>query len=571
MPFLTILEFSCLLAAFITFGLGIYVYAKNPASSVNRQFIAVMFATTYWAIGEFLIWHTGTYEGVWFWLKFSSLWPFVVAFTAHFILSFTGHPLSGMKRSWLLVAILYIPATVLSLLGFLTSTLYSVAFVQGQGWVYLPVQGSIAYHAEAIYSFLVMAWAAYVAFSSWRTTPAGKVRRQCRLVFIGIAIIIGFGTLSGVILPAFGIYTPNLTFIGAVIFALIITYAILTYGLFVLSPETAVPDIIRAMPDGMILSDMDGKIIAANAAAAGILSTQEEAILGREVGYFIPSQEYEAIGGAILDRGIVTDMEVVLGQDTPKTVSIAGALVKEPAGDPAGIVLIIRDITTRKASEIALRIANEKISLLSEVTRHDISNLVTALSAYLELMREDRDDPACEAYLNSSIGLVEKIGRHLQFTHMYQDIGANQPIWQALGDLVSHAIDDVPHEGIGIFHRLGHVEIFADPLVVRVISNLLDNAIRHGQTLTTIHISTDERPDKELVLIIEDDGVGISREEKKRIFDYGYGRHTGLGLGISRDILSLTGITIEETGEEGMGARFEIHIPAHAWRSLLPG
>jgi len=61
----TILVYFCLLTAFITISLGVFVYAKNPGSPINRQFLAVMLAATYWALGEFLIWHTGTYEGMW--------------------------------------------------------------------------------------------------------------------------------------------------------------------------------------------------------------------------------------------------------------------------------------------------------------------------------------------------------------------------------------------------------------------------------------------------------------------------------------------------------------------------
>jgi len=373
------------------------------------------------------------------------------------------------------------------------------------------------------------------------------------------------------ILPALGIYTPNLVFIGIVIFAVIISYAILTHGLFILSPETAVPDIIRIMPDGMILSDMDGKIITANAAAAELLSTEERSLSGGEIVSFIPPGDYKSIRAAVLERGIITDVEAVLGHDPPKTTSIAGSLVKDPGGDPAGIVLIIRDITSRKTSEKALRIANEKISLLTEMTRHDISNLVTALSAYLEMMHENRAEPVCEVHLSSCIQLVEKITRQLHFTREYQDIGSNQPIWQALEKMVNRAIDDVPHEGIGIITRIGHVEIFSDPLTVKVISNLLDNSIRHGEKLTAVQIRTEDRPGKELLLIFEDDGVGISDGEKERIFLYGYGKHTGLGLAISRDILSMTGITIAETGKAGEGARFLLRFPSNTWRYPGPG
>jgi signal transduction histidine kinase len=53
----------------------------------------------------------------------------------------------------------------------------------------------------------------------------------------------------------------------------------------------------------------------------------------------------------------------------------------------------------------------------------------------------------------------------------------------------------------------------------------------------------------------------VSPDEKEKIFSYGFGKNTGLGLFLSREILSITGITIKETGEYQKGARFEITCP----------
>lgn len=562
----TILVFFCLLSAFITFGLGIYVYAKNSASPVNRLFLVVMLAATYWAMGEFLIWHAADYGNVWLWLKFSSFWPFVIAFTVHFVLVFTEHPLSRPGKSNFLVIILYLPAAIISLFGVFSDTIYSVAYAEGLGYIYLPVQGSPVYAAEVIYVLAAMIWAVYVAIDSWRSSPRGRVRRQNRLVCAGLVTIIVCGALSGIILPAFGIFTPNLVFIGIVAFTLIITYAVHTCGLFVLSPKTALPEILRTMPDGMVLLNQGGEVIAANEAALKLFAAEEQGIRGREISALLPGREYERIRNVILGEGSVSDVEAAIGKDYCISVSIAGALVKGPEGEPAGSVLVIRDITARKESEKALRIANEKISLLTKLTRHDISNLVSALLAYLELMREDADSRTHDAYLSSCIQIVERIASHLRFAQDYQEFGSNQPAWQDLGHMVAHAIEDVPHEGIGVMPTLERVEINADPLARRVFSNLLDNAMRHGEDVSSVRIWTKEGPAGELILVFEDDGVGIPDNEKEMIFRYGYGKHTGIGLAISRDILSLTGITIRETGKAGKGARFEVHIPPRAWR-----
>jgi len=53
---------------------------------------------------------------------------------------------------------------------------------------------------------------------------------------------------------------------------------------------------------------------------------------------------------------------------------------------------------------------------------------------------------------------------------------------------------------------------------------------------------------------------------KNQIFEKGYGKNSGLGLFLVREILEITGFEIEETGRENVGARFEITIPARAFR-----
>ncbi|MBP9008000.1 MAG: ATP-binding protein, partial [Methanospirillum sp.] len=83
--------------------------------------------------------------------------------------------------------------------------------------------------------------------------------------------------------------------------------------------------------------------------------------------------------------------------------------------------------------------------------------------------------------------------------------------------------------------------------------------------VTTISISTRKDGDR-LVILVEDDGAGIADDEKERIFERGYGKNTGLGLFLAREILAITGISITETGMFGKGARFEIVVPEGRWR-----
>ena len=80
-------------------------------------------------------------------------------------------------------------------------------------------------------------------------------------------------------------------------------------------------------------------------------------------------------------------------------------------------------------------------------------------------------------------------------------------------------------------------EVFADPLITRVCYNLMDNAVRCGGKITTIRFSGEERGTSDYHIVCEDDGVGIPDEKKEKIFERGYGKNTGMGLFLSREIL----------------------------------
>jgi hypothetical protein len=113
-------------------------------------------------------------------------------------------------------------------------------------------------------------------------------------------------------------------------------------------------------------------------------------------------------------------------------------------------------------------------------------------------------------------------------------------------------------------------EVFADPLIVKVFYNLIDNAVRHGGKITTIWFSALER-EGDHAIVCEDDGVGIQLDEKEHIFERGYGKNTGMGLFLSREIIDITGISIRETGQPGKGARFEMMVPEGIFQHRTPG
>ena len=166
------------------------------------------------------------------------------------------------------------------------------------------------------------------------------------------------------------------------------------------------------------------------------------------------------------------------------------------------------------------------------------------------------------ALLDKIESVTNIIKSQVEFTRVYQNLGTKEPEWQKPGKILS----SVPHtDAIIIRSELGDLEVFADLMLEKVFQNLIDNSLRHGGNVSEIRVQSRTGPDG-LTIIFEDNGIGIPGKEKEKIFGRGYGKNTGLGLFLAREILGITGITIRETGEAGKGARFEILVPENAFR-----
>ncbi|PKL60333.1 MAG: hypothetical protein CVV33_03215 [Methanomicrobiales archaeon HGW-Methanomicrobiales-4] len=208
-------------------------------------------------------------------------------------------------------------------------------------------------------------------------------------------------------------------------------------------------------------------------------------------------------------------------------------------------------------SHVALREANRQLNLLSGITRHDILNKITVLNGYLSLVKDGITNPEISEYINILESVTNTIEEQIAFTRIYQDLGTHEPYWIPVSSLISTI--NVPGM-IQFKTNINTIEIYADPIFGKVFENLLDNTMRHGQRVTQIQISY-KLTSEGMKIIWEDDGVGVLPSDKELIFERGYGKNTGLGLFLVREILSITGLAISETGLSEKGARFEIFIP----------
>lgn len=246
-----------------------------------------------------------------------------------------------------------------------------------------------------------------------------------------------------------------------------------------------------------------------------------------------------------------------------------------PVTDPAtnavvAVTAISSDITERKNTEKILGSINRKLSLMNDITRHDMLNQLTVLSSYLALAGEQPGTLAVRRYLAKSEQVIDTIHAQICFSRDYQKIGVESPQWQNVSVTIRKACPPTKNIPVLIDEQCAATEIFADPMLEKVFYNLIDNAVRHAGSKTEIRFVIRDEHDR-LLLVCEDDGRGVPEENKEKIFLKGFGNNSGLGLFLIREILAISGISIRENGTEGKGGRFEIVVPPGSFRkTLLP-
>jgi PAS domain S-box-containing protein len=320
--------------------------------------------------------------------------------------------------------------------------------------------------------------------------------------------------------------------------------------------------------DAIFIADAKtGMLLDANKKAQELIGRTLAEIQGMHESALHPEEEEEKYRAyfkkhALEGRGL--QEETVVDQKGNHIPVIVSATILDLGGRRC-MMGIFHNISDIKKAHDALQLANKKLNLLAEITRHDIRNKLTVLGGYLELFTDHPPEPLHSMYLTKLKSAVKMIAANIDFTKLYQDLGVIAPDWQNVSDTFFRACTHIDIKKIRFQSDADGVEIFADPLLERVFYNIVENAVEHGNRVSVVRLSSSESPDG-LLIRIDDDGIGIPSHDKETIFERGFGKNTGLGLFLSREILSITNITIKESGEFQHGARFEMFVPKGVYR-----
>ena len=384
--------------------------------------------------------------------------------------------------------------------------------------------------------------------------------KQTLLLLIASLIPFMFNIIY-IVQPA-GLPQYDITPISFTIMGIIIAFGIIRYRLFSGVP-IVYSSLFESMSDDVFVTDLEGEIIDINPAALALAGKPAGWLIGKPLSSIFPE-----LRGAwdCKDNRKEFREELAISKEGQKKYYDVTKVPLLSDGIEIGCLVTLRDITERRNALMALKTANRKLNLLSDVTRHDINNQLTVLLGFLHLVKEGTSDPKILGYIEREERAASTISQQILFTREYQDIGMKAPAWQDIRKTFQNAVQHHPTGNLGITIDPVNFEIFADPLFEKTFYNLIDNSLRYGgETMKNIRVSSKVNPDG-LFIIYEDDGIGIPINEKSRIFERGFGKTGGQGLFLVQEILSITGITIRETGAPEKGSRFEILVPNGMYR-----
>ncbi|MGV2918605.1 ATP-binding protein [Streptomyces alfalfae] len=339
------------------------------------------------------------------------------------------------------------------------------------------------------------------------------------------------------------------------------------------------------LPDGLVVADETGRIICFNAAAARITAVRADEAIGAPLERALPLEDLEGrrwwqltdpYGGLAIRVG-QPERNLLLPGGREVLVS-ARYLRTHRTGPVRRVVVSLRDTearrrTERSHAELIATVAHELRSPLTSV-----KGFTATLLAKWERFTDDQKKLMLETVDADANRVTRLIAELLDISRI--DSGRlelrRQPV--DIGAAVGRHIQSHVASGQDAGRFLLRVQqplpdCWADPdKIDQVLSNLLENAVRHGEGTVTIGVAPSSSPREqggaETAVTVSDEGPGIPEESMGRVFTRfwrGSKRGgTGLGLYIVKGIVEAHGGTITVGRAPGGGAQFRFTLPVGA-------
>ncbi len=331
--------------------------------------------------------------------------------------------------------------------------------------------------------------------------------------------------------------------------------------------------IISSMSDAVVAVDHQGAILLLNRAAEELLGLPPDA-RGRR--FAEVSGDHPCWRGiqraAGTGRDVVEEFSPSPVQD--RILDLHATPLRGPAGEMAGAVAVVRDVTDLRQADRLRRELTANVS-------HELRTPLTSIKGFAETLLAGAmsDEAACRRFLtiidSEATRLMKLVDDLMDLSRLESRVVSFEPTEVRLDELVAEALSRMRPQAEG--HRIQlraagmePVAVLADrDRILQVITNLLDNAIKFTPDGGAIDVSVG-RTGLEGIVSVADTGRGIPADDLSRIFDRFYrvdrsrsreAGGTGLGLAIARHIVEAHGGQITAASRINSGSTFTFTLP----------
>jgi PAS domain S-box-containing protein len=337
--------------------------------------------------------------------------------------------------------------------------------------------------------------------------------------------------------------------------------------------------IVQYTADGLLLIDRQGKIITCNPSLAEMLNLYSGEIIGQNIkSPDLPSNlaSITAVTTKKSRTGVLS-AEVAIQTPNPRTLQIFSTTVVDNNKNPVGEVRVVHDVTREREFE---QLKDDFMSTVS----HELRTPLFSIQGFVQIMLEDETlDPATR---NEFLNIIQhQAGQLAEMVNNLLDISKldagllefeRKPV--AMLDLIHQTV--LKLQGFAHRHKVKlnprlpatlPLVIGDAPRLEQVLTNLIGNAIKFSEAEGQVFISA-SLSDKEVLIEVKDNGIGIPPEALERIFSRYYqvedqsersAMGSGLGLHIAQKIVEGHGGRIWAESEPGQGStfRFTLRLP----------
>ncbi|MFB1081544.1 cell wall metabolism sensor histidine kinase WalK [Jeotgalibacillus sp. JSM ZJ347] len=332
--------------------------------------------------------------------------------------------------------------------------------------------------------------------------------------------------------------------------------------------------VLSYMTDGVIATDRRGRVILINDPAAGMLNVSRETVLSMSLPELLGIEdEYSFEDLSSQSDSLILNFGT---QAKPYILRANFSAIQKETGFVSGLIAVLHDITEQE------KIDAERREFVANVS-HELRTPLTTMRSYLEALAEGawKDENIAPQFLNTTQTETERMIRLvndlLQLSKMdSRDYRLNKE-WVNFIAFYQRIIDRFDmgrSQDVSFKVKLPkdpvYVEIDTDKMT-QVLDNIISNALKYSPEGGQIGFKVElKEREKEIVVSVSDQGVGIPRENLKNIFERFYRVDkartrqlggTGLGLAIAKEMITAHGGQVWASSVEGRGTTIYFTLP----------